>query len=295
MAKNHQIHKLAIGHGSALDMLERGIYNVSMTAMSILLWMNAKESNETGRITYTEIANVIKRGVSTISRWFEAIGAIPLSDQNHRSRNYVVASHYVDEGEEIPVDKRGNAKRCYVPSAVKNAFEDGKISDVAFVVRCWLQRESHWTRDSNYGLSRPIRQTEIAKACRINPQRAGEALKELTKAGLIERLTAKNQIGVYQMLPKLEPVKKPEKTLNTEKTKEGHHTAKHTYSDNRQYRMNRITGDIEKRRGKRKWTAVRDREFHLIPKAILTFFNTLFERNRMDLAFERNRMDLATV
>ena len=287
-----QIYSFPIGHGSPSDLVERGLLNIGEAALNCYVWMKRKqESNETGKITINDLSKKLGVHVTTVSRWISSqfSSLIPCEDQNHRARNYYVVSHVVEAGEDIPLDKLGNPKCCWVPVEVLDAFESGKISKQAFFLRCWLQQNSHWTRDKNYGLSRPLRQTEMAKACRMSCENVAKALKELTDAGLIERLTPKNQIGVYQMLPKLKPVdptKRKSTPKKAAKTGKGHTTKKHTYSDNRQYRICMVTGDIQKRRGKRKWTDIKDRERSLMPEAIRNFFDNLFRSNRqlkMDL------------
>lgn len=205
---------------------------------------------------------------------------VPLQQQKN-GRRYKLVHHNCDT-EEVPVGKDGKPLKFAVPFGTGGPFERLEAGDISWkACLLWIIHKRH--SDWNTGITDPSTLTLLAKFCKMKRNTICNLHKELESADMIRRLSAPKQKSVFQLYPMPHP--KPKKTQRKFiKVRDVPTDGIHWYSDNRQYRRNRETLLIERRRGKGKWSPISDDErYNEMPQAILRDFEKVAEIRSMFL------------
>ena len=127
----------------------------------------------------------------------------------------------------------------------------------------------------------------LAELTGFGKQTVCTAIKELQKAGMLERLSKPWEASVFQLYPKPTPKTEAERLHEKHermKVKVGRWevvtTPHHVYSGNKNWRCRYIDGLWEKRVGRGNWKLVPDRELHRIPKAVIRDIEPYIEARR---------------
>ena len=150
-----------------------------------------------------------------------------------------------------------------------------------------MKFHSDWQTGENNGITDPMTMDRLAELTGFGKQTVCDAIKELQKAGMLERLSKPWEASVFQLYPK--PIPKTE----AERQREKHERTKvkvgrwevvttphHVYSGNKKWRCRYIDGRWEKRTGRGTWKLVPDREFAEIPKAVIRDIEPYIEARR---------------
>ena len=117
-----------------------------------------------------------------------------------------------------------------------------------------LKFHSDWQTGENNGITDPMTMDRLAELTGFGKQTVCDAIKELQKAGMLERLSKPWEASVFQLYPK--PIPKTEAECQREKhertkVKVGRWevvtTPHHVYSGNKKWRCRYIDGRWEKR------------------------------------------------
>ena len=195
-------------------------------------------------------------------------------------------THHLREPQSVPTDKHNNPLKFAVPRGENGPFEKmfaGEISWKACLVWILLKANS----DFKTGKTHPMTMKSLALWSGLGKDTVCEAIRELAEAGLLERLSEKRRISVFQLYPKppeKRPVYRPKKKKRKERKTfiDMRTDEKHCYSFNEKYRCNLDTGHIEvrERHGRGPWHRLKDRERHLMPKVIMEAFDDMLAEVR---------------
>ena len=289
MTKNVQTTTLQVplGPGSIISGL--GLRQVKPMAAMAALTLNYRSNWDEGRTWWTSDRKLAD--LMGMSHWYtrdalkELLGSwITRVKQGAKGSIYQL-THHLREPQSIPTDKHGNPLKFAVPRGKNGPFEKmfaGEISWKACLV--WILLKTH--SDFKTGKTHPITMKSLAFWCRFGKDTVCEAIKELEKAGLLERLSEKHKISVFQLYPKppeKRAVHRPKKKRKQKKTFMDMRTdEEHCYSFNEKYRCNLYTGHIEvrERNGRGRWYRLKDRERHLMPKVIMEAFDDMLTETR---------------
>lgn len=198
---------------------------------------------------------------------------MPLENGQRRYR----LVHHNCVADEVPKEG-GKPLKFAVPRGAGGPFErlaEGEITWKACLV--WIVYKLH--SDWQTGITDACTIGVLATFCRIKRNTIPVLLKELEGVEMLKRLSAARQKSLFQLYPMPDPEsvkpkkKKPVFTMcpQYKMTTDG----VHWYSHNRQYRCNRETLEIQRRRGNGNWSGITDRERHqLVPKRILSDFES---------------------
>ena len=177
----------------------------------------------------------------------------------------------------VPMDKDDRPLSFAVPRGEGGIFERlfaGDIDWKATLVWLMLKLHSDWST----GITDKISMETLAKWTGFGKKTVCDAIKTLRDAGMLERLSEKWECSVFQLYPK--PYKdratrrrakrQAEKSQRLYMRGEG----EWRYSFNEKYRLNINTAEIQTRQVKNrgKWQPIKDRDRHLMPKAIREAF-----------------------
>ena len=186
-------------------------------------------------------------------------------------------THHNCSYEDIPTDKNGNQLKCAIPQGKGGILErlfNGDISWKAALIWILLKLHSNWKT----GITLSLSIETIRQWVRMSPQTVSNCIKELQEAGLLKRLSKKNETGKYQLYPK--PNAKPKPVYRKRKPKGQKRDTRDMKIDgqwrlsfNELWRVNVETCDIQTRKSRKKglW-----RDLSLgdtIPKAIQRDFD----------------------
>lgn len=168
---------------------------------------------------------------------------------------YEVVHHNCDR-DEVPTDKNGNPLKFAVPRGAGGILErmfSGDICWKSAVLWIVLKFRSDWKT----GITNALSIDKLRKLLGMSPQTVVNCIKELTKAGLLKRLSKKHEAGVYQLYPK--PDGKPKPVYRKRKPKKEHASndkrmrddGDWRYSYNELWRINVETNQIQRRKSKR--------------------------------------------
>ena len=199
-----------------------------------------------------------------------------LSRGTNTGSRYEIQHHNCSRNE-IPTDRNGNPLKFAVPRGKGGILErlfNGDISWKSALLWIVLKVYSDWKT----GKTIPSSIQTLAKWLGMSPQTVSDCFSELTKAGLIKRLTPKHVAGIYQLYPK--PNAKPKGQHRRRKPKGQKRDRREMKIDgnwrlsyNELWRVNVETGEIQTRKSRKKglW-----RDLTLgdtIPKAIARDFD----------------------
>ena len=262
-------HPVPIGWESVLSDLQLGRIK-AVTAMVFLVanYLSSWKSNKTHYLSINDFAerlgivpSYVCKALKQCSRWLKKLKS------NRSGTIYTVTKH--DYEEDVPADDR-EPKYLQIPYGFGSPMErmfKGHISWKSCLVWIMMKWHSCWRT----GVTNPTNMVALAKLCHLGAQTICACIRELQEVGLLVRLSALNEPAIYQLLPK--PKSKPGKAGEDKGYSEhwfGHRTKTHTMSRNWQYRIDMVTGQLEKRVGYSKWKRVSDYERHnSIPRKIV--------------------------
>lgn len=269
-------HPVAFGWDSILSDLERGKAKAADAIMHVVVnYLSNWKSGESHCLSVSRLSEFLSISESYVSkilnrmaRWLKRLKT------TRKGSIFEVVRHDFDP--QVPASDR-ESDTFAVPYGLGSPIERmfrGHISWKACLVWIILKLHSDWTT----GETDPTNMIEIASRCRLGLQTVCECIKELESAGLLKRLSAKNEAAVYQLLPKPKPKKKQKKQDDSwHDGTLGHSAGTHFVSQNWQYRISYAEGHIEKRVGYHEWERVSDYEIaQVIPKVIVHDLNLAF-------------------
>lgn len=302
---NHKIQistlQVPSGPGSIISSL--GLRQVKPLAAMTALTLNYRSNWDEGRTWWTsdrKLADLM--GAShryTRDALKELLGSWVTRVKQGVKGSIYQLTHHLREPQDVPTDKHGNPLKFAIPRGKDGPFEKmfaGEISWKACLI--WILLKVH--SDFQTGKTHPITMDSLALWSRFGKDTVCEAISELEKAGLLERLSKPHEKSVFQLYPKppeKRPVSRPpkkkrkqRKTFMDMRTDE-----KHCYSFNEKYRCNLDTGHIEvrERHGRGRWHRLKDRERHLMPKPIMEAFDNMIAEVRKIRMHLRQALGLA--
>lgn len=211
----------------------------------------------------------------TTKNWIKTI------DTDNPTGNRYQIRHHLCAYNDVPVNEDGKPLTFAVPRGEGGVIErcmEGDISWKAALAWISLKLKSNWKGwESTAGQTEQATLLELASRIRISLPTYQKLITELTAAGMLERLTPKSQLAIFQLYPM--PFPKPDaprKTLRPEwvKGKAIDTDEEYWYSDNKQYRcpMEDYLA-VERRQRGGGWKQVS--EYHKdqqMPRAILIDF-----------------------
>ena len=202
---------------------------------------------------------------------------------------YELTHHNCDTAE-VPRDEYGNPLKFAVPYGEGGPIERmnaGDISWKACLIWIALKFHSDWRTGKNNGITEPMSMSKLSKLTGFGKETVCDAIKQLQRAGMLERLSKAWEASVFQLFPK------PKKKTPAERMRQKHERQKikigkweavvtphHVYSGNKQYRCRYIDSRWEKRVGRNHWKLVPDRDLYRIPKAIIRDIEPLIQLRR---------------
>ena len=199
------------GFGSILSQLRDG----SICAFEALVYLDLNRmSTWSNGMTRWISASKLARVYDMSLRWVREVLYVRLEKWAKRfkigrrgSRYQLV--HHDCPSDEVPTDRLGDPKKFAVALGEGGPFDrlyKGDISWRACLIWIVLFYDSEWDpKKNNCGETIPMSLDTLSKKVRIRKQTVSEAIKELTQAGMLKRLTPRWEAGVYQLYPKPRP------------------------------------------------------------------------------------------
>lgn len=206
-----------------------------------------------------------------------------LSVGTNTGSRYQLMHHNCDR-DDVPTDKNGNPLKFAVPRGLGGIIERLLAGDICWksaVVWIVLKFRSDWQT----GITNPLSIDKIRQWVGMSPQTVSDCLNELTKAGLVKRLSKRHEAGVYQLYPKPDGKKKPvyrprkSKKVQTASGQMMRAEGKWRYSFNELWRINVETGQIQRRKSRRfgLWRNVSDHQRYTeMPKSMKADFDLAY-------------------
>ena len=273
--------QLPFGQSSALSALRLGTLKpVEALLSTVLNYRSNWDSGKTWKTSYRLLSELtglsiryIREALSNLiaNSWVQ-----PLAIGTNTGSRYAV-THHNCRSDEIPTDKHGHPLKVAMPQGkggiLKRLF-DGNISWKAALIWIFLKLHSNWKT----GVTMSLSIESIRSWVHMSPQTVCNCIKELTKAGLLKRLSQPHETGVYQLYPK--PNTKPKPVYRRRKPKatkqetcEMKVDGEWRLSFNQLWRVNVVTCDIQTRKSRR-FGIWRDMTLgDTIPKAIQRDFD----------------------
>ena len=199
------------GFGSILLQLQDGL----ICAFEALVYldlnrMSTWSNGETRWISASKLARVYDMSL----RWVREVLYVRLEKWAKRFKisrkgsRYILV-HHDCHPDEVPLDRLGDPKKFAVALGEGGPFDrlyKGDISWRACLIWIVLFYYSEWDpKKGNCGETISMSLETLSKKVRIRKQTVSEAIKELTQAGMLKRLTPRWEAGVYQLYPKPRP------------------------------------------------------------------------------------------
>ena len=199
------------GFGSILSQLRDGL----ICAFEALVYLDLNRmstwlNGETRWISASKLARVYNMSL----RWVREVLYVRLEKWAKRfkigrkgSRYHLV--HHDCPPDEVPTDRFSDPKKFAVALGEGGPFDrlyKGDISWRACLIWIVLFYDSQWDpKKDTCGETIPMSLDTLSKKVRIRKQTVSEAIKELTRAGMLKRLAPRWEAGVYQLYPKPRP------------------------------------------------------------------------------------------
>lgn len=288
-SKCDSTHQVPCGEFSALSELRTGHLRAAEAFITLLLnYRSNWVSGKTWRSSLRELSQLT--GISirylrdTLSDLMANGWVSYLSKGINTGSRYQVVHHKCDR-DEVPTDKNGYPLKFAVPRGKGGIFERlfaGDISWKSVIIWIMLKFHSNWKSGETFEISIET----LRKWCRLSPQTVCDCLKELAQAGLLKRLSAKHEVGRYQLFPK--PNGKPKPTYRPKRDKKSTDTKTRAMavdgdwrlSFNALWRVNVKTSEIQTRasRWSGLWRCASDYEIYQeMPKPIKEAFDEVLE------------------
>lgn len=277
------------GVHSILYELEKGTYTYMQAALYAVRLLHGNwESGDSNALSASELAKMCAVSVRHVFRLWSGFlnsveGFVKRTSNIGKPGKYKMVSHFCAD-EDVPLDGDGRTLKCAVAGGkdglpgggILERFMAGEISAAAFVV--WLVlhvRFCDWATQLGQ-VSMKVLQT----ACRMGHATLSAAVDELIAVGMLEIVGDRkpNEACTYQLYPKRDPQKekKPRTPKHQRKTLKDIHLEEdgYIYSHNRLWRQRLKDSRWEMRRkGRKPFRPVLDRELHTIPKRIREDFD----------------------
>ena len=165
--------------------------------------------------------------------------------------NFYRVIHHKCDLSEIPVDRDGRPQKCAVPmgkGSPSQLLADGKITWRAFVD--WIVRKIHscWTT----GVA-TMAVREACKLMKFTAKTIAKNAKKMMEIGLLDRLSDKFRLSVYQLFPKPYPERRKRKSSESKFGKQMKLIKDWYYSFNELWRFHRETFQIQMRELGGRW------------------------------------------
>ena len=276
-------HQVPCGEHSIFD----PNHNVPAFKRALYLVLNERSNWDTG-ITHAlslrrlaELLNVKSHSqVSRGLKWLTDNGWIMVEGKRQSDgANFYRVVHHKCDPSEMPVDRDGRPQKCAVPMGTGSPSQllaDGKITWRAFVD--WIVRKIHscWTT----GVA-TMAVREACKLMRFTAKTIAENAKQLMEIGLLERLSEKFRLSVYQLLPKPYSERRERKPAEWKFGKQMKLIRGWYYSYNELWRFNQETFQIKMRELGGRWRDSTLEELSNINKSIhrdfLEYMNRISE------------------
>ena len=207
-------------------------------------------------------------------------GWIKTVDETNPAGNVYRIRHHLCRYQDVPVDKNGKPLTFAVPRGPGGPLErcfDGDISWKAALVWIVLKWRSNWkAQEDTAGQTEMATLLQLSKRCRITLRIFNTVIIELMRAGMLERMSSKSKLAIFQLYPKplpgrsqSEPIREEWVNGKLQKTDDTY-----WYSNNVQYRC--PLDDymkIERRQRDGTWKRVSDyHRAQMMPKSICSDF-----------------------
>lgn len=249
--------QLPIGEFSAMSGLRLGHLSPAEAMISVVLHYRSNwTSGKTWRSSLRELSKLTGMSIRYIreklsdlmdSGWLSYIS----KGSNVGSRYQLV--HHNCDGSEVPTDKNGRPLKCAIPQGKGGILERLFAGDICWKsALIWLMLKIH--SDWKTGVTHCISIDTLRKWVGMSHRTVIDCLKELTTAGLLERISAKHEIGQYQLYPK--PDGKPKGVYRPKREKYDNVSramridGDWRLSFNELWRLNVETGEIETRQSR---------------------------------------------
>lgn len=201
-------------------------------------------------------------------------------DKSNPAGNVYQIRHHLCQYQDVPVNKNGKPLTFAVPRGPGGPLERcfaGDISWKAALAWIVLKLRSNWkAHEDTAGQTEVATLLQLSKRCRITLRTFNAVIFELTKAGMLERVSSKSKLAIFQLYPKPlpgrtqpEPIREIWINGKLQKTDDTY-----WYSNNLQYRC--PLDDymkIERLQRDGTWKRVSDHHrAQVMPKAIFTDF-----------------------
>lgn len=165
--------------------------------------------------------------------------------------NFYRVIHHKCDPSEMPIDRDGRPQKCAVPmgkGSPNQLLADGKITWRVFVD--WIVRKIHscWTT----GVA-TMAVREACKLMKFTAKTIAKNAKEMMEIGLLERLSDKFRLSVYQLFPKPYPDRRKRKPSESKFGKPMKFIKGWYYSYNELWRFNHETFQIKMRELGGRW------------------------------------------
>ena len=278
--------QVPIGACSALSEMKAGsLKAIETLILSVLGYRSNWDNGKTWRTSVRELSKLTGISVRYLREKLSDLRTngwlSPLSIGVNTGSRYQLTHHNCDR-DEIPTDKNGNALKFAVPRGEGGPLERLFAGDISWK-SCLIWIVLKWHSDWKTGITQAMSIEKIRKWVGMSPQTVCDCLKELTKAGLLKRLSKKHEAGVYQLYPK--PDGKPKPVYRKRKSKKEQTDTSEAkmmrcegdwrYAFNELWRINVETGKIQRRKSKRFgiWHNTSEQERHTdMPKSMKADF-----------------------
>lgn len=249
--------QLPIGEHSAMSQLRLGEMSPGEAIISVVLhyrsnWVSGKtwrsSLRKLSKLTGMSMRYLRDKLSSLMSNdWLSYIS----KGLNVGSRYQLV--HHNCDSSEVPTDKNGRALKCAIPRGRGGILERLFAGDICWKsALIWLMLKVH--SDWKTGKTHFISIETLRQWVGMSPQTVLDCLKELTEAGLLARLSCKQEQGQYQLYPRPNGNPKPVYRPKREPTSDGRSMridGDWRLSLNEKWRLNVETGEIERRKSRR--------------------------------------------
>lgn len=248
-------HQVPCGEHSIFD----PNHNVPAFKRALYLVLN-KHSNWDTSITHAlslrrlaELLNIkshsqVRRGL----KWLTDNGWIMVEGKRKSDgANFYRVIHHKCDLSEIPVDRDSRPQKCAVPmgkGSPSQLLADGTITWRVFVD--WIVRKIHscWTT----GVA-TMAVREACKLMKFTAKTIAENAKQMMEIGLLDRLSDKFRLSVYQLFPKPYPERRKRKPSESKFGKQMKLIKGWYYSFNELWRFNQATFHIQMRELGGRW------------------------------------------
>lgn len=280
--------QLPIGAFSALsEMMQGNLKSVEMLILTVLGYRSNWDSGRTWKSSLRKLAELTGISVrylrDTLSGLMTNGWISVLSVGTNTGSRYEITHHNCSK-DDVPTDKHGNALKFAIPHGTNGILERLFCGDICWkcaIIWIVMKLRSDWQTGITHRLSIKKLQNWVG----MSPQTVVNCIKELTKAGLIKRISKRHEASVFQLYPK--PDQKPKPVYRKPKPKKDQTVGDkqmradgdYRYSFNELWRINVESGQIQRRKSRRFgiWRNTSEHERHTqMPKSMKSDFDKAY-------------------